>query len=240
MIEDDSNAAELLRGIVENTNMSALISPDGETALEILEKCKPCLILLDILLPKMSGWQVLEKVKSQAKTRYIPVIVVSVTEDCQLGFSKGVFDWFVKPVNKKELVSAMEKARAIGGAPCRNVLVIEDDSDQVEIIGDMLRNEGYRVASALTGQSGLAKAFEIKPDVIILDILLPDMTGFEIVEKLQRQNITRDIPILIHTAKDLTLKEKEYLNQNSKIIVQKNYGEKALLKVINQAALGYN
>ena len=220
--------------MLAEAGFSVTVALDGEQALEILKTLKPCVILLDILLPKMSGWQVLEKVKSQPETRNIQVIVVSITEDRKLGFSRGVLEWFVKPVERGVLIEALQKAKTVGGAPCRVVLVIDDDANMAELIVDMVQSEGYTVLSALGGHEGIDKAVEKMPDLIILDLVMPDMTGFEVIELLHSKDETRDIPIMVFTSKDLTAAERDLLNQSACAVIAKADGEESLLKMLGQ------
>ena len=234
VVEDDPQAAELLCGVLAKAGFSATVVPDGEKALEVLKNRKPCVILLDILLPKMSGWQVLDAVKGNPETRDIPLIVVSITEDRKLGFTRGVLEWFVKPVDQDVLIDALEKARTVGGLPCRIVLLIDDDANLVELTADALRKEGYTVSTALGGREGLDKALEKMPDLIVLDMMMPDMTGFEVIEALQKKDETRDIPILVFTAKDLSSKEQEFLHRSATTVMKKTDGEEELLKMIGR------
>jgi PAS domain S-box-containing protein len=234
VVEDNPQAAELLCGVLAEAGFSATVALDGEKALEVLKTLKPCVILLDILLPEMSGWQVLEAVKSQPETRDIPVIVVSITEDRKLGFSRGVLEWFVKPVDRGALIKALRKAKTKGGASCRVVLVIDDDPNMVELTEDILRSEGYTVLSALGGREGINKAVQKAPDVILLDLMMPGMTGFEVIERLQRKDETRNIPIMVYTSKDLTAAERDLLNRTACAVIAKADGEELLLEMLYQ------
>jgi CheY-like chemotaxis protein len=234
IVEDDPQAAELLCGVLAKAGFSATVAPDGEKALELLKTIKPCLILLDILLPGMSGWEVLDAVKSKQETRDIPVIVVSITEDRKLGFARGVLEWFVKPVDRGTLVKALKKAKTKGGAPCRVVLVIDDDPNMIKIVEDVLRSEGYTVLSALGGREGIDKAIEKIPDAILLDLLMPDMSGFEVIEQLQKKDKTKDIPILVLTSKDLTQTERSQLHRCARAVIDKSNGEEPLLKMLGR------
>jgi signal transduction histidine kinase/DNA-binding response OmpR family regulator len=236
VVEDDPRSAELLCELLAEAGFNGTVALNGEKALRILKTLKPCLILLDILLPKMSGWEVLEAVKSQPETRHIPVIVVSITEDSKLGFTRGVLEWFVKPVERDILVNAMQKAKTVGGAPCRVVLVIDDDTNIVELTTAILRNEGYTVLTAFGGHEGIDKAIEHIPDVIILDLMMPDLTGFEVIEALQKQDETKNIPILIYTSKDLSPAEQELLHRSALAVIAKTDNSDSLSKMIRQAA----
>ena len=195
------------------------------------QEIKPFAITLDIMLPEKDGWQVMQELKSFRDTRDIPVIIISVVDDQSFGFSMGAVGYLVKPIDKDQLAHTLEKlesaAKAEDTTSC--VLVIDDNSGDLRLIEAILRNEGFRVLEASDSAEGLAKAVEEHPDLIVLDLLMPGMSGFDVIKSLREHPTAHDIPIIICTMKELTAEDRELLNSKVKSIVQKGEDAKTHL-----------
>ena len=229
VVEDDPGAAELLAQYLSDAGYSVAHAFDGEQAIQMVRELKPYAITLDIILPKKDGWEVLNELKSHPETREIPVIVVSITEDRQLGFSMGAIEWFVKPVEKNGIIEALNNVSAIFGKKDLTVLVVDDEPKIVELLTDRLESKDYKVLQAYGGRQGIDLAIEKLPDAIILDLMMPQITGFDVVQRLREHPEARDIPILIHTAKDLTREDRQQLNSHIQAITSKSSGKEHLL-----------
>ncbi|MGC8874439.1 MAG: response regulator, partial [Chloroflexia bacterium] len=202
VVDDDPQIAELLRIQLDRAGYGVLVAHRGEEALEIASRELPDLITLDILMVGMDGFQVLERLRADARTARIPVIVISVVSEQRDLLALGAVDFLSKPLEEAALRAAVERAlRPRGGG--RQVLVAEDDPDIAGWLERVLQREGYQVCWAPDGQAALDEVRRARPDVILLDLHLPGVDGREIVARLKRDAETRDIPIIVMTASSL-------------------------------------
>jgi CheY-like chemotaxis protein len=197
---------------------------DAHAALRLARETTPHAITLDVMLNGKSGWEVLAQLKSEAETREIPVIIVSITEDRQLGLALGAVEYLVKPVERERLLQAIGRA-----APqVRRVLVVDDEPQTVELLVDTLQAGGYEVLQADGGRRGIELALSERPDAIVLDLMMPEVTGFDVVQALRQHPQTAQIPVLIFTAKDVTPEERDLLATHARSIVSKSAREDLL------------
>jgi len=229
VVEDDPAAGELIAQYLSDAGYAVAQVFDGEQAIQMARELKPYAISLDIILPKKDGWEVLSELKSLPETKDIPVIVVSITEDRRLGFSMGALEWFVKPVEKDGIIEALSNICAAYEKKTLTVLVVDDEPKTVELLTDRLESEKYKVLQAYGGGQGIELAIAKLPDVIILDLLMPQVSGFEVVQRLREHPEARNIPVLIHTAKDLTIEDRQRLNSHVQAISSKSSGKEQLL-----------
>jgi CheY-like chemotaxis protein len=235
IVEDERQAGELLEEYLTSDGYAVAHAWDGEEAIRLARQLRPHAITLDILLPKKSGWEVLAELRAMPETKDIPVVVVSITDDLQLGFSLGAVEYFVKPVSKDRLLEAVHKARNAAGKEVQKVLVIDDEPITVEFLTSTIHSAGFNVIPANGGREGVELAVLHKPDLIILDLIMPEVNGFEVVQRLRARPDTREIPILVYTAKDLTESERQGLIQHVQAIASKS-GKEDLLRELNRLA----
>lgn len=220
--EDDKHAGELLAQDLVQAGYRVAHATTGEQVVALAQELRPDAITLDILLPDMDGLKVLAQLKSLPETRAIPVVIVSLTEGRELGFSLGAADWLVKPANPVEFLAAVRKAIAGTDSPnAQTVLVVDDEAATLELLTDMLRMQGLRVLTAHNGRQGISLARAERPHLIVLDLIMPGLTGFDVVQELREQPETREIPILIFTVKDLSAEERERLRGSVEAVVTK-------------------
>jgi signal transduction histidine kinase/DNA-binding response OmpR family regulator len=223
VIEDDSTAAELLRTYLENDGYSVRIAGDGETGLAEAHALAPAAVLLDIVLPGIDGWEVLRQIKTDEVLRSVPVIIVTVADEQDVGLALGAVDYLVKPVRPEILRERLTRhafmARVQAG-PVR-VLAIDDDPAALDMIEATLRPEGFEVIRADGGAAGLQAARDIRPDLVICDLIMPHVDGFGVVASLKADSLTRDMPILILTAHEVSPAEKLLLNGHILGVVDK-------------------
>jgi signal transduction histidine kinase/CheY-like chemotaxis protein len=214
VVEDDPQAAELLRVYLEGAECRAEVAWDGEEGFTKAVQLHPALITLDLLLPKVDGWDLLVRLKKETETREIPVVIVSIVEERGKGFALGASDYLVKPVGREELMNALQRVslRQLRQREEITILAIDDDPMAVELVEAILTGEGFRVLRAYSGEEGLTIAQRDIPALIILDLLMPEVDGFTVVEQLRSDPVTTAIPIIILTSKSLTPDEKERLN----------------------------
>jgi signal transduction histidine kinase/DNA-binding response OmpR family regulator len=213
-IEDDPSAAELLRVYLEEAGFATAVAPDGLTGIEWATKLRPAAIILDILLPDLDGWEVLQRLKGAEATREIPVIVVSVVDDAPLGFALGAVDYFVKPVAREALLGSLGLLTFTTKVQTRTVtaLVIDADPEAGPGYRSQLEPDGFRVLVAASGEDGLEQARDAHPDLILLDLILPDTDGPDLVARLNADPATSDIPIWVTTRSDLDDAERARIN----------------------------
>ena len=206
VVEDDPAAAELLTRQIGRGGFRTKIARTGAEAMAMAKAHKPAAITLDILLPDLDGWEVLTRLKGDEATSDIPVIVVSIVDNPELGTALGALDYFVKPVGAKELVDRLSnfnfKHQSGGRKTC--VLVVDDEAANRDLLKEVLEPAGFRVILAGGGQEAIELATSHKPDVVMLDLLMPGVNGFDVVEALSKAKATRGIPIIVLTAKHLS------------------------------------
>jgi CheY-like chemotaxis protein len=213
VIEDAPQAGELLRMHIESAGYRVEIARNGSDAVEMAKRLHPNVITLDLLLPVKDGWQVLKELKRHPLCKHIPVIIVSILDEKNLGFSLGAVDYFVKPVNRDDLIQALDRVhilpRSVKQRP--SVLIIDDDRAATDLIQVILESEGYRVFKAFQGGEGVELAARERPDLIILDLVMPETSGFSVAFQLKQIPATREIPIIILTAMEIDEETHEQL-----------------------------
>jgi signal transduction histidine kinase/CheY-like chemotaxis protein len=213
VVEDDPPAAELLRLYLEGAGYRVEGAWDGEEGFDKARKFHPALITLDLLLPKLDGWDLLVRLKGEPETQEIPVVIVSIVEERGKGFALGATDYLVKPVSREELVNALQRVGLLRRPrETVTILAIDDDPMALELVDAILSREGFQVRKAYGGEEGVAAARREIPALIILDLLMPEMDGFTAVERLRADPTTATIPIVILTNKHLSPDEKARLN----------------------------
>jgi signal transduction histidine kinase/CheY-like chemotaxis protein len=223
VVEDDAPTRELLRFSLAREGFQVQEARDGEEAVHKARTLQPVLITLDILLPRKDGWEVLRELKEDAITRDIPVIILSIVDDPERGFSLGAADYLLKPFDREDLLRCFGRysfPTKVRGAPVQ-ILIIDDDPGVVETFAGILEPVGFRICKAYGGREGLALAMAQQPDLIVLDLVMPDISGFEVVQRLQQHPHTREIPVFVVTARDLRVEEKQALNSLVTAVMRK-------------------
>ena len=214
VVEDNEADAELVAHIVERGGFRVEIARTGGEALDKARTSKPAAILLDIVLPELDGWEVLARLKRDETTSGIPVVVVSVVDNPDLGAALGALDYLVKPIRPNQLLDRLRRFnfKRQTGEEKINVLVVDDETIQRELLATVLESEGFTVVQAAGGREAIQVAIAIKPDLVLLDLMMPDVTGLDVVRALRANAATKATPIMILTAKDLTDSDKGHLN----------------------------
>jgi len=213
LVEDDGRAIDLLTLYLTAEKYSVVVAHDGNQGLDIARRLHPAAIILDIMLPRLDGWDFLVQAKDDPDIASIPVIIVSILDERGKGIALGAAEYIVKPASRDHLLTVLRHLTQI---PKRNgsakVLVIDDDLLALELMEAVLQPEGYTVLKAINGEHGVALAQQELPCLIILDLLMPAVDGFAVVERLRAETATAHIPIIILTSKTMTREEKERLN----------------------------
>jgi CheY-like chemotaxis protein len=223
VIEDDDNSAELLRLQLESAGFRVTRAGTAEAALELAGRVAPDLVTLDINLPGINGWEFLQGFRQLPQFAKIPVVIVSVIADRSRGLSLGANQVLQKPVAREELVRALH---AMGfpcsSAPPKTLLVIDDDPKAVQLLNMYLTPAGFKVFSAFGGREGIEMARRQLPDLIVLDLMMPEVSGFDVVDALKLDSITASIPIIILTAQSISAKERDLLGSDVQQVIEKS------------------
>jgi signal transduction histidine kinase/DNA-binding response OmpR family regulator len=220
VVEDDRRSFDLLRVYLEAAGARVVSARDGREGLDTVRRLSPAGVVLDILLPGIDGWEVLAQLKADPATAAIPVIVVSMLDERGRGFALGAAEYLVKPVGKEQLLAALYRAAAMPERQ-HTVVAIDDDPMAIELVRASLKSEGWTVLGAATGQEGLALIGERQPSAVLLDLLMPGMDGFEVVEALRADPDTKSVPVVILTSKSMTQQDKERLQGRITYVARK-------------------
>jgi CheY-like chemotaxis protein len=219
VVDDDSAVLELIERFLRREGFDVLTATSGAQGLEMAARLKPDAITLDVVMPGMDGWGVLRKLQEDDRLARIPVIMVTMTDDMGKGFALGATDFLTKPVERARLLTILDRVRAQGRVG--SVLVVEDDPSSVEVLTRLLERENCEVRTAGNGLHALRSVAERAPDLILLDLMMPEMNGFELVTALRRNPDWRPIPIVVVTAKELTREDREHLDGHVERIFRK-------------------
>ena len=233
--DDDPYAVRELKRFLDKEGFECIEAYNGRECIELARRVRPDAISLDIIMPGLDGFQVVNILKQDPVTERIPVVFVSILRDkAHKEVSLGVHDWLVKPISEKRLVDSVK--RAVGQAAERPViLIVDDDKDTVKLLRVMIEKAGYIADTAYDGKEAIEKINAMRPDLIILDIMMPGLDGFQVVSLLKENNWTRHIPILVLTAKDLTPLEKRLLHLGVTRFLTKSYAtEEKIMADVSQ------
>jgi signal transduction histidine kinase/CheY-like chemotaxis protein len=219
VIEDDVSIRGLIKRYLEKDGYRVLSAKDGEEGMEFAAKYRPDVITLDLLLPNIDGWHVLSMIKTNPELKEIPVIIISVSDDKERGYTLGASEFITKPIDRGQLSKVIKKYRKPNGS--RPILVIEDDRMTGDLMQALLHKEGWDAVVALNGNDALKKLERDIPDLILLDLMMPEMDGFEFILQLRKRQEWRDIPVIVVTAKELTAQDRAILNGRVENVIQK-------------------
>jgi PAS domain S-box-containing protein len=236
VIEDNPQASQLIQMYLQEAGYRTELAKDGIEGIEMAKRLKPHIITLDMIMPMKDGWQVLKELKRHPICKNIPIIIISITDEKKLGFSMGAVDYFVKPVNREELITTLKKIplQGVDHKQHPKVLIIDDDRNAAELIQVMLEAEGYEVIKTMNGKEGVRLASSECPDLIILDLIMPDISGFNVAYQLKQQPKTRNTPIIILTSMEVDDDTREQMQGFISTIMSKSrFTKKDLLREIN-------
>ena len=223
MVEDDLKSADLIRLQLEAEGFTVLHADSAEAALVLAVRQPLSLITLDILLPKMDGWEFLARIKQVPVLMRVPVVIISIVADRNRGFALGAAAIMQKPMSRQDLSESLVELGLLPLPRGRGlkVLVVDDDPDAVELVAVRIEGLANTVLRAYGGSEGIAAAREELPDVIVLDLMMPEVNGFDVVKALSEQPDTAAIPILVVTAKQITAEDRTHLNGFVTAIMEK-------------------
>ncbi|MDQ2703081.1 MAG: response regulator [Pseudomonadota bacterium] len=227
VIDDEPVACEMFTRMLAREGVACRAALDGESGLQLARELRPDLIMLDVLMPSLDGWAVLSRLKSDPELAGIPVIMVSVTGNQAMGVALGASDFLVKPVDREQLVKALDRHMQRSGE--RTILVVEDDPTTRSMLRRTLERQGWSVAEAGNGSEGLERVRASRPALVLLDLMMPGMDGFAFIDALHEQG-DASLPVVVITAKELTRTEQERLSGHVQKVIEKGRYSQAQLE----------
>jgi CheY-like chemotaxis protein len=243
VVDDDKNSNELLSIVLREAGYSVASLYSGKNVLKVAKKLKPDIITLDVFLPDTNGWLVLKQLKNDALTASTSVLIISITNNNELGIALGATYSFTKPVKRAELVGSLKEITSKLRFENPMVLIVDDDENTVELLNSMIEPEDFEVTKAYGGKEGLQKLFsEQQPDILILDLMMPEISGLDIISRMRADARTKDIPLIVCTSGEFTEKNIDELNGELKehfisIMKKGTFGRKELINRIKQLAM---
>jgi CheY-like chemotaxis protein/anti-sigma regulatory factor (Ser/Thr protein kinase) len=232
VIDDDATVRELMERFLVKEGFSVVTAANGVEGLRRAREVRPAAITLDVMMPDLDGWTVLAALKGDPELADIPVIFVTILDEKTRGYSLGAVDYLVKPIDRERLSQVL--TRICGDRPSRRILLVEDDDITRRVTQHALEREGWSVTQAENGRVALVRMAENRPDAILLDLMMPEMDGFEFLAELRRHASWRDIPVLVLTAMDLTDVDRRRLNGEVERVMQKGaYDRDELLREVS-------
>ncbi|MFW5966592.1 MAG: response regulator [Persicimonas sp.] len=227
VIDDDRTMRDLLRRVLEREGFTVATAASGSEGLVMAEQLHPQAITLDVLMPSMDGWTLLSKLKDDPELADIPVVMVTMVDDSERGYALGADDYMVKPIDRDRLIDILASYREPSehDATDGDILLVEDDEPTRTLIRRVLQNDGWHVTEAEDGRAGLEALDEVDPDLVLLDLMMPKLDGFEFLRRFRSREAYRDVPVVVVTAKELTEPEEEQLLRGTSEILTKGNGQ---------------
>jgi CheY-like chemotaxis protein len=235
VVEDDPRYATVLRDHARSQGFKVLVANRGSEALRLVREYKPSAISLDIFLPDMLGWTVLARLKQDSTTRHIPVQIVTVEEERHHSIERGAFSYLAKPATTETISAALERIKQYTLPRVKRLLVVEDDAAERMSIEELIRHDDVQITTVGSGEDAMAALASEQFDCVVLDLRLPDMTGFDLLDRIQGVPELHDVPIVVFTGKDLTSAESERLKKAAKSVVIK--GVESPERLLDETAL---
>jgi signal transduction histidine kinase/DNA-binding response OmpR family regulator len=240
VIDDDPEAREIIEHFLTKDGYSVATAASGEQGLRLAHEIQPAAITLDVMMPDMDGWSVLRALKADPVLRTIPVIMLSMIDDRTRGYSLGAVDYLTKPVDREQLNKTLSRYYCAEDDTCP-VLLVEDDAETREVMARTLEKAGWTVSEAGNGQEALDIMSGLHPRLILLDLMMPVMDGFDFLTAMRARPEWQHIPIIVITAKDLTADVRDRLNGRVEEIVEKSaYTREQLLQRVSEAVAKCN
>jgi CheY-like chemotaxis protein len=231
--DDDATVRDVVSRHLERAGFSVVTAKGGQEALRLARELRPAAVTLDIMMPDLDGWTVLAAMKGDPALAGIPVVLMTIVEEKKRGYALGAADYLVKPVDRGKLVATLKQ---ICGSAAGRALLIDDDEVVRRVVRLALEPIGWQVSEAENGLIALDALSTSRPDVMILDLMMPKMDGFEFLDEVRARSEWRDIPVVIITAKDLTNEDRSRLNGEVERIIQKSERDEMLRRLTGELA----
>jgi CheY-like chemotaxis protein len=219
-VDDDTGVINLYRRYLHLRGYRVFGLADSSRVLDVARRLRPYAITLDVMMPQRDGWEVIQELKGDPRTRDIPVIVCSILSEEERGISLGAADYLVKPIMEEELLTALDRLNRAPGN--HEILVVDDNADDRALLRRMIESQdSYEVVEAAGGKEAIALVKDLHPHIIILDLMMPEVDGFAVLEAVKSDEVTRSIPVIVVTAKNLTQEDRQRLNHRVEALVEK-------------------
>jgi signal transduction histidine kinase/DNA-binding response OmpR family regulator len=239
VIDDDPNVHRLIEMTLRQEGYTLRFASTGKEGLRLAREFKPAVITLDVMMPEMDGWAVLGALKSDPDLANIPVIMLTIVGDRDMGFALGASEYLVKPIDRTQLLTVLR--RYLKDAPTRPVLIVDDDAALRQVLRRTLETEKWTVVEATNGVEALQRIEAGIPAVMLLDLIMPVMDGFQVLSEMRRRDAWRKIPVVIITAKDLSEAERRRLaGQTEKVLEKGSYVREELVREVRRCLDHYS
>ncbi len=235
IVEDDPHYARILCDVAREKNFKVLVAARGMEALALAREYHPTAVSLDIFLPDMLGWTVLNHLKQDPATRHIPVQLLTLDEDRSHGLAQGAFSFVTKPASAEGVEEALERIQAYAAQRNKRLLIVEDNPGEQLSIQELLGHDDIEVTVRATGAEALEALETERFDCVVLDMRLPDMPGFDVLERISENPAPRDLPVVVFTGKELSLQEETRLRALARSVVVK--GVESPERLLDETAL---
>ena len=235
IVEDDPHYARIMIELAREKGFKALLAMRGDDAINLAKQYQPAAVSLDVFLPDMLGWTVLSQLKQNPLTRHIPVQIVTLDEDRQHGLARGAFSFITKPTTREGIADALGRIKNFAQPRRKRLMVIEDDQAEQMSIRALLGHDDIEIVNAATGGEALDALRERPCDCVVLDLRLPDMSGFEVLERMRSDDALADVPVVVFTGRELSAEEDAQLHTMARSIVVK--GVESPERLLNETAL---
>jgi HAMP domain-containing protein/CheY-like chemotaxis protein/signal transduction histidine kinase len=235
IVEDDPHYARIMVDLAHDHGLKVLVAARGAEALALARQYRPMAVSLDVFLPDMLGWTVLSQLKQDPATRHIPVQIVTLDEDRQHGLARGAFSFINKPTTTAGLREALDRITDFTRPRRKQLLLVEDDAGERLGITELLRDDDIDIVAAATGKEAIARMTASPPDCVVLDLRLPDMSGFDILEHVKNDNTLCDVPVIVFTGRELSPEEDAQLHTMARSVVVK--GVESPERLLDETAL---
>jgi CheY-like chemotaxis protein/nitrogen-specific signal transduction histidine kinase len=231
VVDDDADTRQVLKRFLNRKGLPVECASSGEEGLRLARELHPMAIILDVMMPGMDGWAVLSTLKSEEEVKDIPVVMLTIVDDKNLGYALGATDYLIKPVDRGRLIEILAKFRNV--PPPRLALVVDDEEPARKMLTQILEKERWNVVQAENGLEALERIAKQRPDLILLDLVMPKMNGYQFLAELRNHDKWRSIPIIVVTAKDMSTEERLALDGYvEKVLPKHALTEEALLTEI--------
>jgi CheY-like chemotaxis protein len=236
VIDDEATVRDLMRRFLAREGFDVVTAKNGEEGLRLARELRPSLITLDVLMPGRDGWSVVQALKADPELAGIPVLMLTILDEKNRGYALGAAEYVTKPVDRARLSAVLAKYRV--NAADRRVLIIEDDADTRRWLSRCLSGEGWQVSEAENGRVALGRIGEHRPDLILLDLIMPHMDGFEFLVELRKDPALHDLPVIVVTAAELNEEDHRRLNCGVEQVLGKSaLSREELLAEVHKLAL---
>ncbi len=235
IVEDDPHYARIMADLARDKGFKVLIAQRGVDALDLAKQYQPTAVSLDVFLPDMLGWNVLSQLKKNPLTRHIPVQIATLDEDRQHGLARGAFSFVTKPTTSEGLAEALSRIREFSKPRRKRLLVVEDNEAEQLSIGELLGHDDIEIVNSARGADALEALGDQSFDCVVLDLRLPDMSGFEVLERMRADARLADVPVVVFTGRELSAEEDAQLHVMARSIVVK--GVESPERLLDETAL---